>query len=174
MKQFLSIILVSVFFYSIIGFYVNFEIEQFRIKEEVKEKIIRNLPENKLTILKISSCDNKKITWMEDGKEFRYQGTMFDIVRIVREPGLTCYYCYNDDQESNLLTNLDKLVKDQTESSKSRTNQKKQEINYFYSEILFSSILTESPIIYFFPSSGNYSVLHEVLSPPPRISSFIS
>jgi len=38
MKKILSIFLVSVFFYNIIGFYLNFAMEQFRIKEEVKEK----------------------------------------------------------------------------------------------------------------------------------------
>ena len=173
MKKLLSIILIFVFIYSIMGFFLNFEVEQFRIKAEVKAKILNNLPEKELTLIKISSRENKKLTWMEDDKEIMYNGNMFDIVRIQKFKDTTYYYCFNDEMERNILCNLDKLVKDQTENSKSRTSQKKQEINYFYHEALFSYSLTETPIVYFFPSTGNYSIIHEVLSPPPRITSIV-
>jgi hypothetical protein len=170
MKKILSIVLVFVLFYSIIGFYLNFEIEQFRIKEEVKEKIINNLPENELTLIKISSRDNEKIIWMEEGREFKYQGNMFDVVRIKKGTDTTYYYCFSDVNESKLLANLDKLVKEQTDNSQSRTNQKKQEINYFFHEILFTQCLTETPVLFFNCTSRYRSIDTDVLSPPPRIT----
>lgn len=171
MKKIFSLVLVFVLFYSIMGFYLNFEIEQFRIKEEVKEKIINNVPENELTLIKISSGDNEKITWMEDGREFKYEDKMFDVVKIKNENDTTYYYCFNDVRESKLLANLDKLVKEQTDNSKSRTNHNKQQINYFFHEILFTQCLTETPVRFFNCPSRFRSIDPDVLSPPPRISS---
>jgi len=170
MKKIISIVLVFVFFYSIMGFYLNFEIAQYRIKEEIKEKIINNLPEKELTLVKISSSDNNKITWMEDGKEFRYDGNMFDVVRIRTKSDTTYYYCFSDEKESKLFVNLDKLVKEQTDNSQSRTNQKKQDITYFFHETFFTHCLTETPNLYFNYTSRYKSIDTKVLSPPPRIT----
>ena len=78
------------------GFYLSFQIEQIRIKEEIKEKIISNLPENELVLIKIPSSDGKKITWVEDGKEFRYESNMFDVVKIKKGIDTTYYYCFCD------------------------------------------------------------------------------
>ena len=168
MKKSFSIALLMVFFYGIIGFYVNFQIEQCRVKEEIKEKIINNLPENKLTILKISSCENDKIEWIEQGKEFRYKGEMFDLVKVKKVNGTTIYYCFCDSKESNLISSLDKLVKDQCDHSQSRSVQKKQVINYFFHEGLFSQSLDSSPVHYFTYTNGYNFICPEVTTPPPR------
>ena len=170
MKKFFSVVMVSVFLYSMMGFYLNFEIERFRIKEEIKEKIIRNIPENELSLFTFSSANNEKINWVEEGKEFRYHGFMFDVVKIKIRKDITYYYCYSDKKESTLLAHLDKLVKDQTDNSRSRTNQKKQEITYFFQKIFFTPCLAETPFLFIQNSSGYKSVDGDVLSPPPRIS----
>jgi predicted P-loop ATPase/GTPase len=152
------------------GFYLNFEIEQYRIKEEIKFEIINNLPENELTLVKISSGDNEKITWMDEGREFRYEGNMFDVVKSKKATDTTYYYCFNDIKESKLMARLDKLVKEQTDNSQSRTNQKKQEINYFFYEILSTQSLTEKPFFYFNYPRRYKSIDTDILSPPPRIT----
>ena len=170
MKKILSILLVFVFFYSIMGFYLNFQIEQFRIKEEVKEKIISNMPDKELTLIKITSRENDQIIWMEEGREFKYEGNMFDVVKIKKNKDTTYYYCVSDVKESKLLVHLDKLVKEQTDNSQSRTNQKKQEINYLLHEILFTQCLTGTPVLYFNYPSAYKSIDSDILSPPPRIS----
>jgi actin-related protein len=153
------------------GFYLNFEIEQFRIKEEIKDKIINNLPEKDLTLVKISSRDKEKITWTEDSKEFRYNGNMFDVVNIKIKSDTTCYYCFNDEKESQLFTNLDKLVKEQTDNSRSRTCEKKQDITYFFHEFSFRQCLTGTLVLYLDYLSTYKSISTDVLSPPPRIIS---
>jgi hypothetical protein len=169
MKKILPIILICAFLYSILGFYLNFEIAQYRIKKEVKSRIIKNLPVDELTLVKISFSDKKKITWMEEGREFRYKGEMFDVVTIKKGKDTTYYYCFSDVRESKLLARLDKLVKDQTDNSQSRANQKKQEINYFFHKILFTQCLVETSVLYFNYPSSYKSWNAEVLSPPPRI-----
>ena len=170
MKRILSILLVFVFFYSIIGFYLNFEIKQFRIKKEIKENLIVSLPENELTLLKISSTDNVKIKWMEEGKEFRYMGNMFDVVKIVNRRDSTYFYCYSDSKESKLISHLDKLVKEQAGHSQSRSFQKKQVINLLVHEVLFTQCLPESPYNYYTFTSGYKFIYTDVLTPPPIIT----
>jgi hypothetical protein len=173
MKKLLSFVLAFVFFYSIIGFYLNFTIERYRLKEEIKEKIISSLPENELIQLKLSSVENKKLIWMEEGKEFRYNGNMYDVVKIKRSSGITFYFCFNDEKESKILTNLEKLVKDQTDSSPSRTTHKKHTITYFFQSLLFTQCLTVTPVLFFDSPTRYKSVTSDILSPPPRIPEFV-
>ena len=168
MKKSFSIALLLVFFYGIIGFYLNFEIEQCRIKEEIKEKIINNLPDNELTILKVTACENERIEWTEQGKEFRYKGEMFDLVKVKQVNGITIYYCFCDSKENKLLSCLDKLVKEQCDHSQSRSVQKKQVINYYFQEGVFSQSLPVSPVHYFPYTSAYKYICPEVITPPPR------
>jgi hypothetical protein len=172
MKKTLSILLLIVFTYSFMGTWLNFAIEQYRIKEEIKEKIISRLPENELTLIKITSQDKEKIRWTDEGKEFNYAGSMFDIVKVKVKKNITYYYCFNDAKETDLFANLDQLVKDQKDNSKSKQNEKK-EITYFTPEILLTQQLTARPVHYFCFSTGYKSFVRDVLSPPPRIVNLV-
>lgn len=172
MKKIISFLLIFIFLYGIIGFYLNFEIEQFHIKGEIKEKIIHNLPDNKLILITISSADKEKITWTEFDKEFRFKNNMYDVVRIKIKGNTTYYYCFNDEKERNLFVNLDKLVKDQTDNSQSRTIQKKQDITYYFHDTLLLHCPSEKSVYYFASTSQFISICSEVLSPPPKAFSF--
>ena len=170
MKKILSFALIFAIFYSLTGFYLVFEIDQCLIKEEIKEKLINNLPEKELTLIKISSAESTKIDWTEEGREFRYEGQMFDVVKIKTGSDTTYYYCFSDEKESKLFSNLNNLVKGQTDNAQSRTNQKKQEITYFIRELSFIQSLTETPVLYFDYPSFYKSICIYVLSPPPKIA----
>jgi len=110
---------------------------------------------------------------MEDGKEFRLEGNLYDVVKIKKEKDSICYYCFCDVKESNLIANLDKLVKDQSDHSKSRTYFKKQQINIFYHDVLHAQRLSESPLHYFNYSSGYKFIYTEVQSPPPWVKTTV-
>jgi hypothetical protein len=174
MKKLFSILLVFVFFYSIVGFYLNFAVEQCRIKEEVKENIIHNLPDKYLTIIKVSSKDQEKIAWTEEGNEFRFEGNLYDVVKIRHENGTTYYSCFCDLKENQLLVNLDKLVKDQTDHSQSRTIQKKIQINMFFHDGMLAKTSNETPFDYFNYTTGYKLIYSDVLSPPPRLPATLS
>jgi len=173
MRKILSILLVFVLFYSVIGFYLNFKIEQYWIKKEIKHKILNNLSETELTLIKISSGNCREIKWMEEGREFRYNGNMYDVVKTKTINDTTYYYCFNDENESKLLSHLDNLVKEQTGNSKSRTIQKKQVINYFFQQVLFAQFINMKSIFYIDFLSDYKSVIKDILFPPPKISSII-
>jgi hypothetical protein len=168
MKKGTSLVLIFSILYSLMGFYLVFNIEKDTIKEEIKEKLINSLPENELSLIKISSGEYSQITWTEEGREFRYNGNMFDVVKIKIRTDTTYYYCYIDQKENKLFSNLDELVKDQTDSSKSKTNQKKQEIIYFYCDLFFHQCITETPVLYFNCLSLYQSIDADILFPPPK------
>jgi hypothetical protein len=169
MKTLLSIFLTFVFLYSIVGFYLNFVMEQCMIKKEIKEKILKKLPENELTVIKISFENREKIIWEEEGKEFRFGGCMYDVVKIRQVYDTTFYYCFCDVKESRLLTKLDKLVRDQSDHSSSRTYQKKHPITLYFQNVLHVKCFFEAPVRYFsYTASYNFSFI-DVLTPPPRV-----
>jgi hypothetical protein len=169
MKKIFSISLILVLLYSVLGFYLNFKIEQFWIKEEIEQRIIKHLPEKDLTLIKISSANSEKIHWTEESSEFRYDGEMYDVVKTRSANDTTYYYCYNDEKESKLMTCVDKLVKEQTTgNSKSRTVQKKQVITYFFQQVLHTQFINEKSISYLDFSSCYKPVIKEVLSPPAQ------
>jgi len=168
MKKLLSILLVVVLFYSIIGFYLNFEIEQYWIKKEIKHYLINKLPEEELTIIKIPSKDYRKITWTEEGSEFRYNGNMFDVYKIKSTKDSSYYYCFDDIKESTLLTHLDKLVKEQTDHTKSRNIQKKQVFNYLFQATFTNPKQIEKSCQYTIYTTHYSSIFKDVLSPPPK------
>jgi hypothetical protein len=172
MKKSLSFLLIFVFIYGITGVYLNFEIEQNRIKEEVKASFLKTLKINQLILIKITSQNNSKIRWTEEGHEFRYEGDLYDVVRIKNAGDTTFFYCFNDEKENNLFSNLDKLVKDQTDHSKSKTQIKKAGSNYFFHEVNQKTILPER-VVYFLQFRSNYTLVYPpVLTPPPRNSGY--
>ena len=157
-----------VLLYSIVGFYLDFTIEQLIIRSEIKEKIINNLPENELSLIKISTKGKDNIRWTEESKEFKFNGNMYDIVKCKTIHDTTYYYCFNDDVESKLLLNLDKLVKEQSNNSKSNSITKKQVITFFILPQSFAQNLEGNPLQYYYHSIDYSSVVKDVLSPPPR------
>jgi hypothetical protein len=169
MKKFFSISLILVLLYSVLGFYLNFKIEQFWIKEEIEQRIINHLPEKDLTLIKISSANSEKIHWTEEGKEFKFDDEMYDVVKTRSANDTTYYYCFNDEKENKLMYFVDKLVKEQTTgNSKSRSIQKKQVITYFFQQILHTQFINEKSICYLDFSSNYKPIIKEVLSPPPK------
>jgi hypothetical protein len=168
MRKILSILMIFIFSYSVIGFYLSFEIEHNQIHKEVQSRIIKSLPESQLAVIKIPFSDKKKIRWKEYGKEFNYEGNMYDVVRSEIRTDTTYYWCFSDEKETKLLVHFDQLIKDQTDHSRSKQIQKKQEVNYFLKEVSSGSFLTEKPMLFCNFSSFYKSIVIDVLSPPPR------
>jgi len=69
-------------------------------------------------LVRISFQGTEKPDWIREGKEFRHQGRMFDIVRSVREDGKTVFYCIDDRKESLLVAKMEKLLHDSNSNGK--------------------------------------------------------
>ncbi len=84
-----------------------------QIRREMKRRIKSEIPENQLHIITVQNTDDPSITWMKDGKEFRYKGMMYDIVKSRKTDSTIEYYCINDIEETILFDQLDQKVQEQ-------------------------------------------------------------
>jgi len=113
-----SLILKKALIYSILmvvlfnsaGYYLLFELHKYQIKQEMKA-LIQSNPSN-YTIVKIDNVENEKeFTWIHE-KEFRYKGSMYDIVRTVKKGNTTIFICLHDTRESKLFAGLQRETRD--------------------------------------------------------------
>jgi hypothetical protein len=168
MKKVLSIILVLFLGYNFAGYFYLYKIKQDQIREEIKENILYKIPVDQLILIKSFSGSCEKISWLEKNKEFRFKGCMYDVVKTKVIGDTTYYYCYNDIREARLFGNLNKLIKDHAGDSKSKSNNKKPVINYFFQQNCFTPSISEKPLHYFNLTPVLECIAPELLSPPPE------
>lgn len=134
LKQTISILLLFVFSFNIVGVVTVFKLQQFQIRRGIKRQIKRGLSEDDLHVITIHPKNSADLDWQEEN-EFIYKGDMFDIVKKeIRSDSSIVYYCINDKQEKSLFANLDEQVKKQTDRN-SPTNQLAKKFFKFLSSI---------------------------------------
>lgn len=103
--------LLLVFTYNFMGSYIAFHLQRYYIKKEIKTRIKQRVPENELSLISVTAANEHELEW-EHSREFRYRGTMYDVVRKeTPENGTVHYYCVTDQQETQLFVHLDELIK---------------------------------------------------------------
>ncbi|MEI9957163.1 MAG: hypothetical protein WDM90_12875 [Ferruginibacter sp.] len=73
-----------------------------------------NYPENLLTKI---TADNTAIEWEEEGKEFKLNGEMYDVVHTSVENGKTYLHCFSDKNEDEVLQQFQSVVKHTVDNS---------------------------------------------------------
>jgi len=127
MKLLFSYILLTIFAYSIVGYYPVFLWSQGEVKDEIAQRIRNVVPPDEISVLIFNETDYAGLVWNDD-KEFRYNGNMYDVVKISKkENGNIHIYCLNDKKETALLTELEK----QTQNNSSRSTSENQGQNQF-------------------------------------------
>jgi hypothetical protein len=176
LKKLLAISFIIVFAFNIIGHYLVFRQMQETLREDVKERIKSHVPDNELSLVKIKAAEendpNSGFKKTEDA-EFRWQGTMFDIVRSEKHGDITWYYCISDKQETGLFTNLDKQVKDQCQQNGPNKQKTQLILNNMVKEALPESKPitlhpTDSSVIYSEYFLFYYSITVIIPTPPPK------
>ncbi|WP_147309561.1 hypothetical protein [Marixanthomonas ophiurae] len=75
-----------------------------------------------LTQIRITSENENQLIW-EDGEEFRYKGIMYDVVKMETvDKETTIYHCLTDTQETNLLAELQDILKKNKKTKNNRKN----------------------------------------------------
>ena len=82
------------------------------VKYEAREQVCQSLPDEMLTGIMDIAGEKNNIHWKKKGKELRYKGDMYDVVRKLQIGDTTIYYCYADISESRLISEIDKQVRD--------------------------------------------------------------
>jgi len=174
LKKIIAIACVVMLAFSLGGYYLVIVVQQQRVKQEIKRQIKQGVPESELTKVHVTAETNYLLCWKHD-KEFRYKGTMFDVVRTeIREDGSTVYYCITDTQETDLFAQLDRLVQ-KSMAGKSRGAQ--PFFNYLKTFTAIPITVTLKPVDYArkMKEFRKYAWLYQapwsdIQSPPPKRS----
>jgi hypothetical protein len=115
-------VLLSVFIFNLLGYYVAFKAIQYRIKSEVEFNIQHGLYVSDLTTITVPKSDLLSIEWEEEGKEMRYQGSLYDIVSCKISNESVTYYCLSDMEEDELEEDLEDHINRHVASNKPLKN----------------------------------------------------
>lgn len=117
MKRILQIITFTLVFAASLFFlagqsldYFVFKYRQSVIRKEIKKQIKNGVAEEDLFTFAVADINTDHVEWIKPGKEFRMNGTMYDIVRMEIIDGKSYYKCINDEQEGKLFAELDEMV----------------------------------------------------------------
>ncbi len=169
-RKITALLFIFIFAFNAAGYYFVFKIKQQKIRKEVKQRIRNSIPLEELTlfIFDTSSEEYKKIKWVEE-HEFRYNGSMYDIVR--QSPGRNgnvSFYCINDSDEEKLFAGLDKYIGDTGSGNENETENDSLKIvkDYFLhpSSYFFKTALTD---VYPPLSFSLTKIVLSIPTPPP-------
>jgi hypothetical protein len=174
MKNTFAVLFLTIMLYNIVGNYSLFLLERIKIKQEVKQRIKREIPQEELTVLTFDKQSYKKIDWVERN-EFRYNGSLYDVVNNqIDSDGNVSIYVINDEKEKELYALFEQQVDENDSDTETNKNNTKllellstvdlpvNNLNCFVPEKLVS--------IAFHKSTLYNTIVGEILSPPPRIA----
>lgn len=132
MKKTITILLLAVLLFNMVGFYFVFMAQRDSIRSEIKHRIKQGIAEQDLHLFTFTTAQLQDIAWERAGKEFKLLSQMYDVVRAETNGDTTYYWCVNDTEESILFAQLDELVKqelgDQDENHNRRSKKSSKQI----------------------------------------------
>jgi hypothetical protein len=125
LKRLISILTVSFFVYSTVGFlaihpllsvYYKY-LGMLEAERPSEEELVEKLVLNKEDILK----SKINFRWLDE-REFKYNGDMYDIVKKEENDKQFILYCINDTKEKKLEEEFEKRVEENASNRKHKTN----------------------------------------------------
>jgi hypothetical protein len=114
MKQFFAISFLFIFLLKMGGFYAYLSYQREGMRENIEQKIIKNLKKTDLNIFIANEENLAKIAWERKGKEFKFEGELYDIVFTEIKSGIPYYYCFKDKDETVLEAKINQFLKNQS------------------------------------------------------------
>jgi hypothetical protein len=108
-RSYLSILIVFLMLWQIIGFFGYFEFSHHRIKKEIKKQIKEGVPAQQLVHFSFTEKELNQLTWIKS-HEFKLNGSLFDVVRKKKTTDGYHLECISDKQETVLFANLERMV----------------------------------------------------------------
>ncbi len=172
-----SILILVVLGLSIFGVYPVLKVMQYHAEVCMEDSLKQNLPASKLTVFE-NAADNKQVEWERADKEFRYKGSMYDVVRVEKKNGKQIYYCLSDVAEAQVYTLIQKLVNVQLGSDTPLHSNVQKILKLFVQVFMpceryrYDVANVKESICLFYPTQdSNYSCCFiSNTAPPPRQS----
>lgn len=98
--------LLALLFFSVAGNYLLFKTEQYGVRAAVNVKLEGKSGSENIQSVLITPGEEEHFTWMRTGKEFRYKGCLYDVVKVEKRSNGVVYYCLCDNDENALIEKL--------------------------------------------------------------------
>ncbi len=145
-------------------------LERSAIRARMNEKVKEVIPESLLVQFTFTSeYENKYVQWEKEGKEFKYKGDMYDIVRMSGHRNSVTYTCLRDKDEKKLIADFQNLLKKNLENEgKTKNNQPNELSKYNFS--VSTIVQPEYKLAEFSITDPDFykSLNIEIISPPPK------
>lgn len=138
--------------------------------------IKQNLSDEELTLIKVPlkfiEKNNNILEW-EKENEFKYKGSLYDVVKKIQKNDTIYFYCINDKKEEVLFANLEEHIRYETDSNLPQKKGSRELVKMLIKDYFFEN----SSIAFNFHQEdfifNNFNVLYhsipdEVISPPPK------
>jgi hypothetical protein len=154
------------------------QFEKYALKREIKWKLIAEIDQEELVLLKFSKEETEtKLRW-EHAKEFEYNDQMYDIVSSEIKGDSIYYRCWWDYKETNLNKKLKKLVASAFDQNEDNQKAQKNLHTYLWSFFCadpfdWQTKLPQKPeVVYQDTMYANIfnSIRITPPTPPPRVS----
>ncbi len=175
MKKLTTIIL----FISLIAPFViglrTYDVQLKKLKKSVKKTIAEHIDRSMLVRLSFNKDEITKLQW-EHSKEFEYNSEMYDIVHKEIKSDSVVYWCWLDNEETNLERSLNNLIAKSIGENQNDNPSKdiiKQLIKKTFisqSELLYSNTYTELNNNFIISTISFNTIILEISSPPPEFS----
>ncbi len=177
MKKCVSILVLALMLYNIMGYYLAYLAMVQQTKEEMRETLADNDETQDLIVVKLPYVNGKieqKDFELIDEDEFRLDGKMYDIARTEIRDNSIYFYCLNDKKEDAINFALAKQIQNDTNdnsSAEKRSNSIAKNLAKLYLPTAglrgsFSSSENEST--YAICTFQTLNAIYDVASPPPK------
>lgn len=175
-----TILLIVLLLMNSFGFIILFVPGKYVIKAIVHQAILEDkIEENELIIISFNIQDlkNSKIDflWEEEGREFRFNGKMYDVKKIKEDADSIHFTCYYDCKE-NILESLFTLFSSKSKTERNQINFTNLSFGVYYTEKIVTTVRLSDENVTLIPLLKNEGLLPlsflDVLTPPPQFNLF--
>jgi len=169
LKKIIAISFLFIMLYNIAGYYAVFRVLHIQVKKQVWKLRKSAIPEHELLLFSSVISSAPEFEWVND-HEFRYEGMLYDIIRISSAPSGDIWHCINDRQEEQMLQRLKQQVHQHNgQPAKSAKQLSKSLLKDFFIEYEEAKQVSDLPQRLFYPLSAALSDSYtEKDAPPPR------
>lgn len=130
-KRIIYISIVALFLLQIGSYFPVFKIKQWAIRKDIELIIKKNVNNKDLKLISIPT--NYPLKWEREGREFWFEGNLYDIIRSEIKDSTTHYYCLNDAKETELTNDYAGIIQKQLNST---TNTEGSCLDDYFKEII--------------------------------------
>lgn len=173
MRKIAVITMLFILCFNSLGYFIVHEYAKQKIKKEIKTLIKQQVPDEELVVFLLDEQNAGEFQWIHS-REFRHNGTMYDVVRVeVISETTRKLHCVTDHQETRLFKNLHRMVSNTMQSNPANPkvlNLLSQIMSNLYQTELTDFTAPQNFFVWLWPEMKQHYVSPCIIlsSPPPK------